>query len=529
VSLSGFALRYKAIVVTFVVVLMLWGGFSYITMSRREDPEYTVRTCQILTQWPGTPTEEMEELVTAPLEEEVNQLDGVRWVKSETSVGRSAIYVELDRPTPGDEVDQMWDKVRSRVKRVPMPDPGIKPIVFDDFGDTNIMLLAVYQRPLPGEKRIKEEHRYSYRDLDIFSQRLADEIKMISGVAKVSRAGVRDEVIYIETDMGTWSQLALTTSHLKKLLEQRNIVATGGEIDTDAGRFAVKPSGDIDAVRELGSIVVGMAGQSKAQAPVYLRDLGLHVKRDYIDPPAAITRFGDAEGSERCVIVAFSMKKGRNIVDVCAKAKKVVERLCDKEKVLPPDIAVAYVSDQSETVTRKINDFLWNVAGAVAIVVVIVYLMVGFRSAFVMAANIPLVIVGSLAIITLFDIQLEQISLAAMIIALGMLVDNAVQICDQTRRLQMEGMSALDAAREGANQLAFPVLIATGTTIAAFLPMIIGLQGSMNEYIRSLPITLTVTLALSYVVAMTFCVLLSYWLIRPPKDRSIPASPVLAW
>ena len=148
-NLPGFALRYKTIVTTMVVLLMVWGVMSYLTMSRREDPEYIVRTCQILTKWPGTPTKQVEELVTAPLEEEINTLDGIRWVRSETMVGRSAIYVELDRPTPGDAVEQMWDKVRSRVDRVPMPEPNLKPIVIDDFGGTNIMLLALYQVPTP--------------------------------------------------------------------------------------------------------------------------------------------------------------------------------------------------------------------------------------------------------------------------------------------------------------------------------------------------------------------------------------------
>ena len=145
------------------------------------------------------------------------------------------------------------------------------------------------------------------------------------------------------------------------------------------------------------------------------------------------------------------MKTGANIVDVCDDAKKVVRRLTQEQKVLPPDISIAYVSDQSATVNRKIDDFVWNVLGAILIVIAVVYLMVGFRSAAVMAANIPLVIVGSLAIITLFGVQMEQICLAAMIIALGMLVDNAVQICDQSRRLQMEGLSPQEAALRGAD------------------------------------------------------------------------------
>ena len=526
-SLSAFSLRYKAIIVALVALLMLWGVLSYLTMPRREDPEYTVRACQVLTNWPGTPAEKIEELITAPLEEEINTLNGIRWVRSETSMGRSAVYVELDRQTPGDAVEQMWDKVRSRVQRVPMPEPDIKPVVIDDFGDTNIMLMSLYQVPLPGEDKIRDENRYTCRELDIFSDRLKDELKLLTGIAKVVRTGVREEALYIETDLGTWTQLSLTTNQLEELISRRNVVAPGGIIDTGVGRFTVKPSGDIDATRELKSIIVGTIGDEKARAPVYLNDLNLNVVRSYEDPPEVITRYGDPHTSETCVIVAFSMKDGANIVDVCTEAKKLVHRLTGDQKVLPPDIVVAYITDQSETVTRKIGEFVGNVIAAVVIVVLVVYLMVGFRSAFVMGANIPIVIIGSLAIITIFGVQMEQISLAAMIIALGMLVDNAVQICDQTRRLQTEGLSNFDAVLKGANQLAFPILIATGTTIAAFYPMLIGLKGSSYEYIYSLPVTLTVTLAFSYILAMTFCVLLAYWFIKPPKDPNQSMSPII--
>ena len=268
-SLSAFSLKFKAIIVALVAVLMLWGILSFFTMPRREDPEYTVRTCQVLTNWPGTSAEKIEELITSPLEEEINTLDGIRWLRSETSMGRSAVYVELDRPTPGDAVEQMWDKVRSRVNRVPMPEPSIKPTVIDDFGDTNIMLMALYQVPLSGEDIIKPENRYTYRELDIFSERLKDEVKLLTSVAKVVRTGVREEALFIETDLGTWTQLSLTTNQLEELISRRNVIAPGGVIDTGVGRFTVKPSGDIDATRELKSIIVGTIGEEEARAPVY--------------------------------------------------------------------------------------------------------------------------------------------------------------------------------------------------------------------------------------------------------------------
>jgi multidrug efflux pump subunit AcrB len=496
-------------------------------MPRREDPEYIVRTAQVLTSWPGTPTEKVEELVTAPLEEEINTLDGIRWVRSETTVGVSAIYVDLDRPTPGHLVEQMWDKVRSRVDRVQMPDPSLKPVVIDDFGDTNIMLLALHQVPLPGEAEVREANRYSPRDLEIFADRVQNDLKLVPGVAKVDLAGVLPEAIYLQTGLGVWTHVAMTTDLLARLIGQRNVIATGGSIDTDVGRVTVTPTGDFDAVSQLDSIVISRVGEGASRIPVYLDDVGLTVERGYEDPPRTITRYGDAKGTDPCVIVGFTMKRGGNIVEVCADARALIRKLTVVDKVLPPDLAIDIVSDQSENVTRKINDFVANVVAAIVIVIAVVFLMVGLRSATVMAANIPIVIIGSLALVTLFGVQLEQISLAAMIIALGMLVDNAVQIADQTRRYLGQGMSPFQAALKGANELSFPMLIATGTTIAAFYPMLLGLKGTTREYIYSLPVTITIVLGLSWFMAMSFCVLLAHWFIRAPKDPSASLSPVI--
>ena len=528
-NLSAFALKNRPIVITIVVLLMLWGILAYLTMPRREDPEYTVRTCLVYTTWPGAPTEKVEQLITEKLEKEIDSIDEVDIVYSTTTVGASAIYVDAEEDVTPDAIDNVWDKVRAKVARVSMPEPGIVPYVNDEFGDTNVMLMALYQAPLPGEDTIDEANRYTMRELEIISDKLRDNIKLIPGVAKVQQLGIRKEVIYVETDLGAWTQLNLTTSNLQKLVSARNIVAPGGNIDTNVGRFSVKPGGEFDAVRELDSVVVGATGEGweSNRAPVYLKDVGLNIVRDYEDPPSVIARYGDVHTSEPCVIVAFTMKARANVTELCTTVKNRIDELKVKDKILPPDIDISYISDQSETVTRKINDFVLNVVEAIIIVIAVVYLMVGFRSAAVMAANIPIVILASLAIITVFDVQLEQISLASMIIALGLLVDNAVQVCDQSRTLQIKGKSPYRAAVEGSNEVATPVLYGTLTTISAFIPMLFGLKGSSREYVYSLPVTLSVTLGLSYVLAMTFATILSYWFIRPNMDPSRSDSPLL--
>ena len=527
-NLAAYAIRYRPIVLTLVFLLMVWGVISYFTMPRREDPEYTVRTCAITTSWPGAPATKVEELITKPIEEACDRIDDVDLVFSTTKNGLSTVFVDAEETVAAESINNVWDKVRANVGRVQMPEPGITPVVNDEYGDTHVILVAVYQTPLPGESEINPRDEYSLRELDVISEQIKDELRLLDGVAKSEQYGVVDEAIYAETDAGTWSQLDLTSDKLQQLTQARNIVAPGGTIDTDSGRFSVKPGGEINAVEELNGIVAGMAGENDDARQVYLKDLGIHVVRDYVQPRQVICRYGDAETSRPCVMVALSIKSGANIIDVCESAKTRIDEMRQIEQSIPPDIGIEYISDQSQNVSQKIEQVLSNVVGAVVIVVIVVYLVVGFRSAMVMAANIPVVVLAAIALITLFDVQLEQISLASIIIALGLLVDNAVQVCDQSRTNQIAGMSPIDASVKGSTQLSTAMLMGTATTIAAFAPMLIGLVGSTREYVYSLPVTLSVTLGISWVLAMTFCTILAATFIRSPADPAKPSAP-LPW
>lgn len=525
-SLSAFAVKKWPIVVTATLLLMVWGVYSFLTMPRREDPEYTVRTCAITTVWPGVPVEKVEELVTKKLEEAVDSLNEVDKVRSTTTVGLSTIYVDAEDALPSSEIANVWDKVRARVAKVQMPEPNIVPIVNDEFGDTHILVLGVYQTPMEGAETIDERYRYSPRQLELFSEQIRDALRLLPGVAKVERFGIQNEAIYITTDSSNWAQLNLKIRDLQNLLEARNIVAPGGNVDTREGRFAVKPGGEFNTVEEIESTVVGLVGGDNQTSQVYLRDLGLQVVRGYEDPSPLLCRFGDSQLSQPAVMVAITMKSGANIIDICDRAKQRVRQMQEDELSLPPDLAVTPVSDQSQNVEAKIGDVVSNVIGAVVIVVAVVFLVVGLRTSLVMAANIPVVVLVSVALLPMFGVQLEQISLASIIIALGLLVDNAVQVCDQSRTNQISGMLPRPATIDGANTLAFPMLNGTLTTIAAFAPMLIALIGSKREYIYSLPVTLTTTLATSWLLAMTFCVILAAAWIRPPADPTQPSAPI---
>ena len=220
------------------------------------------------------------------------------------------------------------------------------------------------------------------------------------------------------------------------------------------------------------------------------------------------------------------MRSGANIIDVCETCVDRLHIMTDVDQTLPADLGVTPVSQQSDNVRAKMTSVINNVIEAILIVIVVVFLLVGGRTAAVMAANIPIVVLGSLAIIRLFGVQLEQVTLASIIISLGLLVDNAVQVCDQTRVNLIDGMKPKQAAIEAAKLLMLPMLIGTLTTVAAFLPMLYALQGPEAEYIFSLPVTLSTTLLLSWVFAMTICVIFAAAFIRAPKTPDEPAGPI---
>lgn len=518
-NLSRWAIRYQPIVITIVILLMAWGLVSFMTMPRREDPEFTIRMCVVTTSWPGTPAEKVEELITDKLEEVLDGIEEVDLLTSTTITGQSTINVELDDLVPVTDIQNVWDKVRAKVSQVKMPDLTIIPTVNDEFGDTAILVMAIYQTPTHDREKIREQDRYSLRDLEVHADTVRDAIRLLPGVAKVDKFGVRDEAIFIETDLGTWSQLRLTTSQLQQLVAGRNIIEAGGNIETENGRFSLYPKGEINAVNEIKSIIVDTVESGGTQNQVYLRDVGLEVNRTFDDPPKYICRFGDPKTSEPAVVLGLTMKSGSNIIDICDAAKNRIKALIEVEQALPADIAVTPVSDQSVNVAAKISDVVGNVISAIVIVVIVVLIVVGLRSSLVMAANIPVVVMASIGLITLFGVQLEQISLASIIIALGLLVDNAVQVCDQARTNQMEGMDPVEAAVKGAETLAMPMLMGTLTTVAAFIPMLFALQGNSQEYVYSLPVTLSVTLGISWVLAMTLCVLLASSFIRASSEK----------
>jgi multidrug efflux pump subunit AcrB len=515
-NLPRFGLTHRSIVFAFLSVLLAAGLTNFATMSRREDPEITIRDALIITRWPGAPATNVEELVTDPLEKVIAAIPEVETITSESLVGLSIIQVTADDRVT--DTDQVWDEVRAKVRTVgPQLPRGVDPpLVNSDFGDVYEIVLALSQIPIPGTHRI--DRSYTPRQLEIFAERIEDEVELIDSVARVDFWGVQPERIYVEVDSADWAKINLTATQLRDMFEARNIVQPGGEFDTERVRYAVNPTGEFTTVSEMNDLVVGRVD---GNLPVRLGDLPIRVDRRYEEPPRTLTRLTRPEAPHRpSVVLGVSMKSGRNVIEMAQAVDTVIARL--QGSVLPPDLELTRVNDLPRQVKTRIGDLRTNLLQGMLIVLVVALVTMGWRPALIMASAIPLSMILAFAVVPYIGVELEQFAIASLIIALGMVVDNAIVVSDNTVRLIREGMPKRGAAIKGAQDLAVPILTSTLTTIFAFLPMLT-IVGNVGEYVASLPVVVAATLGASFFVAMFVTPIMCVWLLKVPASTDAEA------
>jgi len=521
-NLPKFSMMHRPIVYALIFVVTASGISNFMTMPRREDPAISIRSCIITTVWPGAPAEKVEELVADLIEKQVNQIAGVDDILSDSRVGLSVIQVDLEDRVGGDEIDQHWTEVRNKIEEIwtQLPDGCSKPWVNSDFGDVYSSCYAVYQKAPPGGwTGQNERYRYSMRQLEIYSEQIEDEFMGVPEVSKVDFWGVQDERIYVEVKAADWAQLATTPDELAHLFDSQNIISPGGRIDTARASFVFTPTGNFTSLGQMRKLLVG---RIDGVLPVRVDDAPFSIDRRYEEPMVSSARFArpDLEG-QRCVIVGVAMKDGRNIVAMGDNLDaKVAEMMAAR---FPNDLEVVLVNDTPRQVETLISDFFVSLIQAVVIVMAVAFLMMGWRPALVMSTAVPLSMIAAFAVVTMFNVELEQFSIASLIIALGMVVDNAIVVSDNTTRLLEEGKPRLEACIEGAQSLAVPILTSTATTVCAFLPMLL-IPGDVGEFIYSLPIVVAGTLISSYFVAMLVTPIMCYFVLKPKPAKQAPES-----
>ncbi len=489
-NITRFAIEKNRITVTILVVLLLAGIAAYNSLPRAEDPGFIIRTAMVQTFYPGAGPKRVEMLITDKIEKAVLEMPELDFVSSQSRNGFSMIFVNFKKKYK--IMRPIFDKLRRKVERAAaeLPEGIIGPIVDDEFGDVFGIIFT-----LTGEG-------YSYAELKEVADQVKDELLMVPDVAKVQIHGAQEERIFVEYNNARLTDLGLSPYQLKVMLESRNIIIPGGEIFTDDEQISLEPSGNFESVEDLKRTIINIPGRKDL---LYLGDIAT-VSRGYIDPPANKMRASNAP----CLGLAISMREGGNIMTM---GEAVKEKLDYFQTIYPIGIEFDTVAYQPNEVQKVIDNVVGNLVQSILIVTLVMLLFLGLRTGLVVASLIPMAMVSTMVLMQNLDIGMDQVSMSAMIVALGMLVDNAIVMSESIMVKMQNGRPRMDAAVESAKELRIPLLVASLTTSAAFLPIFLA-KSDMGEYTASLFKVVSLTLLCSWLLAITMTPMLCYMFIK---------------
>ncbi|ENM3822951.1 efflux RND transporter permease subunit VexK [Vibrio cholerae] len=463
------------------LIFLIGGTAAFFNLGRLEDPAFTIKDAMVVTSYPGATPQQVEEEVTYPLEKAIQQLTYVDEVNSISSRGLSQITVKMKNNYGPDDLPQIWDELRRKVNDLKgaLP-PGVNPpLVIDDFGDVYGILLAV-----TGEG-------YSYKELLDYVDYLRRELELIDGVSKVSVSGQQQEQVFIEISMKRISTLGISPQTVFNLLSTQNLVSDAGAIRIGSEYIRIHPTGEFDDVDKLGDLILSERG---AQGLIYLRDVA-EVKRGYVEVPSNVITFN----GKLALNVGVSFAQGVNVVEV---GQRFDRRLAELKYQQPIGIDIAEVYSQPKEVDKSVSGFVVSLGQAVAIVIIVLLFFMGLRSGLLIGLILLLTVLGTFIFMQYFKIDLQRISLGALVIALGMLVDNAIVVVEGILIGTQKGRTRLQAATDIVTQTKWPLLGATVIAVTAFAP--IGLsEDATGEYCGTLFTVLLISLMLSWFTAIS--------------------------
>ncbi|OHU85408.1 MULTISPECIES: efflux RND transporter permease subunit [Pseudoalteromonas] len=480
-SLAKWSIENKVISWMFALLLLLAGTVSYFGLGQLEDPEFTLKKAMVVTLYPGASPQQVEEEVTFVIENAIQQLPYVDYVTSISSAGKSQITVEMKSSYRKEDLRQIWDELRRKITDLkPNLPPGVySPKVIDDFADVYGVMYAVTGQG------------YSYDELKDYVDYLKRELVLVDGVSKVTVAGEQQAQVIVEISTQKLSQLGIAPSYIFNLLQSQNSVSNAGKIRVGDESIRLHPTGEFQDVTELEHLLISKPG---AKELIYLGDVA-RVSREYAEIPSHITRFNE----QRALLVGVSFSSGVNVVDV---GKAINKHLASLEYQRPHGIEINTVYHQPNEVEKSVDGFIVSLLEAVAIVIVVLLIFMGVKSGILIGAVLLLTVLGTFIFMKIFAIDLQRISLGALIIALGMLVDNAIVVTEGILINLKRGQSKLQAAVNIVEQTKWPLLGATVIGITAFAP--IGLSSDASgEFAGSLFWVLLISLLLSWITAIT--------------------------
>ena len=497
----------KRAITYFAILLILVGGvFCYLQLGQLEDPEFSVKTAVITTTYPGASAEQVELEITDRIETKLQEMVELKNVYSNSRPGLSIIKVDIKSNYWSDRLPQVWDVLRKKVQDVqPSLPPGAgQPKVGDDFGYVFGFLLAV------------SSDGYNYAELERYVKDMRKELSVVPGVARVDLWGVQEKRIYIDISTTQLSELGITPEQMSQTLQSQNLVIDSGWVDYQTRRIRIAPTGEFQSPEDIGELAIAGASGGRDEL-VRIRDFAT-VRFGYVDPPSQLLR----QNGRQAIAMALAPGAGENVVEV---GQAIDRRLAELVAGLPLGIGVERISWQSDQVSESIRAFMISLLEAVVIVLALLALTMGMRAGVIIGiSGLVFPILGAFIVMAIMGIDLHRVSLGALIIAMGMMVDNAIVVTDGIMVRIAQGMDRKQAAIEAASGPAWPLLGATVVACMAFYP-IFASSYDTGEYAGSLFTVVAISLLLSWVFCQTIAPLLCIAILPAPKPGQALASP----
>ena len=489
INLSEWALQHSSMVVYLIVVLLVGGAIAFFKLGRAEDPDFTMKVMVVRTLWPGAGADEIERELTERIEKKLQEVHGVDVVRSASRSGESMVYVVLHGHIKSAEVPEAWRQVRKKLDDLrPTLPAGVQgPFPNDEFGDVQIAVFA-----LTGEG-------YGMGDLRREAERIARELRRVKDVKKTELIGVQGEKIYIEAQPQRLAAYGLVPLQVFDALQRQNSVNPAGFIEADTHRIRLRVSGAFDTLESIRATRLLLNGR------LFRLDDIATVTRGVAEPPAPRMRVG----GQPAVGIGVTMLRGGDVIGLGESLQTAMARL---QQDLPAGVEVHVVADQPQIVKRSIKLFLESLGEAMAIVLLVSFLSLGMRTGAVVALSIPLVLAITFLLMMAFGIDLQRISLGALVIALGLLVDDAIIAVEMMVVKMEQGWDKFKAATYAYTSTAFPMLTGTLITAAGFTPVGFA-RSSAGEYTFSIFSVLTIALLTSWLVAVVFTPFIGYKLL----------------
>lgn len=490
-NLTKYSIEKNRVILSLLVVAIVMGLVMYQSLSRNSMPPYTVRVASVVTSFPGASPERVEQLVTDKIEKVAQELPELKQVKSTSRTGLSVVQVELRMEVAPDKLQEVWDRLRRKLGAISdLPAEARWQLKDDGIGEVFGVAVGL------------TSDGYSFAEMKEYADELRNDLIRLDDAAKVEINGEQAERIFIEFDNVKLKSYGITSVGLQNIITGTNILNSGGEILVDDERIILEPTGNFNTLDDIRNMLVplGQSGQV-----LKLEDITT-IKRGYADPPKQIVKIN----GEKALSLHVSLKEGANIIKL---GEDVDLLLQEWQERLPIGLEAFRISSLDFYIDVKISDFVSNLIQSVVIVLAVMFFFLGFRTGFVVASLIPFVTITTLLLMGVIDMGLNQITLAALIMALGMMVDNGIVVAESIMVKMEKGTTVVQAAIESGSELFVPLLISTLTTSAAFLSFYLA-RSVMGDIMGPLFVVITIALVSSWLISLTIIPLLAVFFLK---------------